>query len=130
MDDPSEKGMASHAEAAARYLAGATEPVNARALGAVLRLKGATEPLRRAVRRIVEHARRTLGLRICANLSGYWLARDADEWREYQAAIAANLRFKFYRISQTKAAVVNRMNEQGTLFDRPVDGSEAQWAMW
>lgn len=138
MGDPSERVMAIHARGVIEHLSGASDatgpsgatgPVNAITLGRRLNLKGGREALRRAVRRFVEHARSEMGQRICADTNGYWLARDADEWREYKAACKGRLRFKFYQIKKKTEAIAERMSGQGRLFDRPREGSRAAWAM-
>ena len=87
-------------------------PLNAKSLAATCGIKGAHETLRRRIREAVTFAREGTGLRICANSSGYWLARDASEWKSYLQAVALGARFKFVKLAKTKAAVTDRMNRQ------------------
>lgn len=74
------------------------------------------ETLRRRVREAVEFARETLGVRICANDQGYWIARNAAEWAAYLNARKAGLRFAFAAIGTAQRAAVEALAEQGSLF--------------
>ena len=76
------------------------------------------ESIRRRVREAVVHARETLGLRICANGDGYWLARSSREWQRYQEHAHSKARFAFVRARKRQERVTDRMNEQGMLFGR------------
>ena len=78
---------------------------------------GHAESKRRRVREAATCAREVLGHPICADDGGYWIARNAAEFAAYQEAIRKGLKFKFVHLRNTKAAVIDRKNEQGKLFD-------------
>jgi len=84
------------------------------------------ETARRRVRRVVKHARKPLGLRICGNdgrpeACGYWPARSANEWDEYTKVRQRRGRFEFASVRDMREAATDRMNAQQMLFE-PVSG--------
>lgn len=92
-------------------------PMAAREIASRLRVAPNTgvENQRREVRKLIAEIREA-GHRVCECNSGYWLARDAAEWAEYQAAVTAKARFTFVRVRKVREAVVDRMAGQGGLF--------------
>jgi len=100
------------------------EPVAARVIASHLRIAPNTsvENQRREVRKLVAELREA-GHRVCECNTGYWLARDADEWAAYLESVKAGARYQFVRERQVREAVVDRMGGQGVLFDPgvPVD---------
>ena len=90
-----------------------------------VQLWGNHETKRRAMRRIVAKLHDD-GLRICADChptdGGYWLARDAGEWRRYQESLASKARFQFVKNRRMKEAVTDRLSGQRQLFPVEVEG--------
>lgn len=85
---------------------------------------GSRESRRRLARELVARARLD-GYRVCASNDGYWLARDAAEWKAYQDATRADAKFVFVRVAQAAEAVTDRANGQGRMFeDGPWAGVE------
>lgn len=108
------------------------EPVHALDVAAHLGIAGSNdEHTKRIVRDLVKFARDEHGKRICSNLSGgYWLARDAAEWKEFNEGRRTTAGFKFVDIRKQERAVTDAMNVQEELFKEPVAGSKeaAAWA--
>jgi len=98
------------------YLHEAGGPVSARVLARACNLKGTAERKRRIVREVVRYARDHGGMRICANLSGYWLARSSLEWGRYLEARKANARFEYVAVRRMKNAATDSMAGQKSLF--------------
>ncbi len=82
------------------------------------------ETKRRAVRKLASELR-SAGFQVCACGHGYWLARDAAEWGEYQAARQSKARFVFKAVRQMADAASDRACGQGELFSAE---SGADWA--
>lgn len=98
----------------------------AREVGKVLQLAGSHEEVKRVVRDVVKYARCELGARVCANISdGYWLARSAGEWAEYQAAEKTRAIFRFVQLRDMREAAREKSSGQGQLFGRD-EGTEGQ----
>ena len=94
-------------------------PVTAIALTGPLgleRLMG-RETIRRRVREVIAYARNILGIQICADGSGYWLARSTSEWRAYQDATKNRARFVFVRAAKQQSRARDRRSGQLELFD-------------
>ena len=97
------------------------EPLSAIYLAAAIGVAGNRENQRRRVREAMTYAREKLGQRICANGRGYWIARDATEWQQYQDAAGRGARFAFVSLRRRQAAVTERFSGQGLLFEvRPI----------
>lgn len=97
--------------------------------GAVGRLH---ETKRRRVRELIAELHEE-GWRICADShatrGGYWLARGATGWAGYQESAKRKERFNFAAISRRAKAVVDRMNEQKSLFGDDAGARRAaSWA--
>ena len=79
---------------------------------------GNRESRRRIVRFAIEHLRREpIGARICANISGYWLACDGTEWEAYLESRKTGARFEFVRERKMREAARDATNRQGRLFE-------------
>jgi len=74
------------------------------------------ENQRREVRKLVAELR-DAGHRVCECNTGYWLARDAEEWAGYLESVKACARYTFVRERQVREAVVDTMAGQGLLFE-------------
>ena len=94
-------------------------PVSAASLA--VHLKGhenwGHETRRRRVREAVEYGREHLGMRICANGAGYWMARDHDEWAQFQESQKRGAVFKFVRIAKSHQAATERISRQQMIGD-------------
>ncbi len=92
-------------------------PLTAVELAMELRLtRMSHETMRRRIRDAVKYARETNGERICADGDGYWMARSAQEWADYKAAVGHGVRYRFVAVKRAQAAVTHRMNGQAMLF--------------
>jgi hypothetical protein len=98
---------------------GGEGPVSAAALASAIEGHEAWshETRRRRVREAVDYGRTQMGMRICANGEGYWMARDAQEWAAFQEAQKRGAVFKFVRIAKAKAAASERISGQQTIGD-------------
>jgi len=73
------------------------------------------ETNRRRVREVVDYARLD-GYQVCASNEGYWMSRNATEWREYRESQKRGARYRFMTLHKVQEAVVDRRTGQGLLF--------------
>ena len=92
-------------------------PVAAITLAARCSIRGNHESVRRRVRDAVTFGRENMGMRICANGDGYWLAADASEWAAYLNAVKDGGKFAFVRARRMREAATDRIGGQGKLFE-------------
>ena len=92
-------------------------PMPAVDLARLCGIGGEHETQRRRIREAVDYGRTTLGMRICANGEGYWLADDGGEWGKFLESRRRGTVFRFVRDRRIREAVGDRVSGQGKLFD-------------
>ena len=94
-------------------------PMTAIMLAARAGIVANRESRRRIVRDVVARLREQ-GHRICAEIpggrTGYWLAREDAEWREYLEATRTGAKFRFVVARRAARAAEERIVGQGVLF--------------
>lgn len=96
------------------------------------------ETKRRRVREVVE-ALRGVGYRICAGFMpgsdsdeaglGYWMARDAVEWKRYLDSRTSKARFEFVQVKKMASAASEKASGQASLFGSEAESTSTPGAM-
>ena len=94
-----------------------TGPMPAAGLAFLCKIGGGHETVRRRIREAVDYGRTMLGMRLCANGEGYWLARNGSEWESFLESRRRSTVFRFVHDRRIREAVGERIGGQGKLFD-------------